>query len=52
MNGWVLDLMNRTSPVLDLELSCSENLAYITSSVRKIKTNFGGFLRTGLHSLP
>lgn len=40
MDSWMLDLMNRTSLALDLELNCSENLTCITSSVRKIKTDF------------
>lgn len=49
----MLDLMNRTSLALDLELNCSENLTCITSSVRKIKIDFGNrFLGADLHNWP
>lgn len=53
MDSWLFDIMNRTRLVLDLKLNCSENWTCITSSMRKLKTDFRSrYLGTDLHNWP
>lgn len=53
MESWMLDIMNGTRLVLDLELHCSENLTCLTSSMTKIKTDFRSrYLKAGLYNWP